>query len=497
MTVQTSTNVYGSNSGIQFQNSSTAGDSQLTLNGGGAYLVFGTFATAGDAHIQNNGGRVTFNHISSGGNAVIENNGGFVAIEELGDLSTATVRNTTGRTYVNLSTNGAAIGSLSGAGDVVLGAKSLTVGGLGLSDTIAGTISDKGPAVVDINGVDYTAAVTATGGSLVKVGAGTLTLTGDNTYTGGTTISSGALQLGNGGSSGSVLGTITNNAALIVNRSDSFTMANAIGGSGSFSQAGSGTTTLSGINTYAGSTTVAAGTLRAGAVNTLSAASAHSVAAGATLDLAGFSQSMASLSNSGTVSLVGAAPGTTLTVNGPYVGNNGTLRLGTTLGASGPSDRLVLDGASAVASGSTTLQISNLGGLGGQTVGNGIEVITGQNGANTTAQTTRNAFALGGRACGCGRLRVPPVRSRCDRRRPELVPALGSTSAPLRRLRRRLLPHLRLRPRPRLRHRLHLQHRPRLRRPLHRHRHRHRHQLRRQHQLRHRLRLPRRPRRRR
>jgi fibronectin-binding autotransporter adhesin len=35
---------------------------------------------------------------------------------------------------------------------------------------------------------------------------------------------------------------------------------------------------------------VAQGTLKAGAANTFSAASAHSVAAGATLDLAGFSQ---------------------------------------------------------------------------------------------------------------------------------------------------------------------------------------------------------------
>ncbi|PSL80759.1 hypothetical protein C7T35_30810, partial [Variovorax sp. WS11] len=165
---------------------------------------------------------------------------------------------------------------------------------------------------------------------------------------------------------------------------------------GSLVKAGTGTLTLSGSNTYTGSTTVAGGTLQAGAANTLSAASAHSVAAGATLDLAGFSQSMASLSNGGTVSLAGTTAGTTLTINGPYVGNNGTLRLGTVLGVSGPSDRLVLNGPTAVASGSTTLQITNLGGLGGQTVGNGIEVITALNGATTTAQTTKSAFALGG-----------------------------------------------------------------------------------------------------
>src|SRR5690606_15639982 len=141
-------------------------------------------------------------------------------------------------------------------------------------------------------------------------------------------------------------------------------------------------------------THVAQGTLKAGAVNTLSAASAHSVASGATLDLAGFSQSIASLANGGTVSLVGATGGTTLTVTGAYVGNGGVLSLGTVLNGAGPSDRLVLDGAAAAASGRTTVQITNLGGLGALTSGNGIEVITARNGATTTAQTTQDAFSL-------------------------------------------------------------------------------------------------------
>jgi len=166
---------------------------------------------------------------------------------------------------------------------------------------------------------------------------------------------------------------------------------------GSLEKLGAGTLTLSGQNSYTGSTAVNGGTLKAGAVNAFSGASAHSVGAGGTLDLAGFSQKLPSLANSGVVSLVGAVPGTTLTITGAYVGNNGTLRLGIVPGLGSPaSDRLVLDGAGASASGRTSVQIANVGSLGAMTIGNGVELISAINGATTTAQTTKDAFAVAG-----------------------------------------------------------------------------------------------------
>ena len=45
------------------------------------------------------------------------------------------------------------------------------------------------------------------------------------------------------------------------------------------------------------------------------------------------------VANRGTVSLVGSSPGTDLRVTGAYVGNGGTLRLGTMLHAVGPGRR--------------------------------------------------------------------------------------------------------------------------------------------------------------
>jgi fibronectin-binding autotransporter adhesin len=246
------------------------------------------------------------------------------------------------------------------------------------------------------------------------VNGGTLVLGGANSYTGGTFLNGGVLSVSSDANLGDAAGALDFDGGTLRNSADFATartvvlgagggtfqadanlaVSSGITGAGSLTKTGGGTLTLSGTNTYGGSTNVAQGTLRAGAANTFSAASAHNVAAGATLDLAGFNQAVASLANSGTVSLVGATAGTTLTVNGNYVGNNGVLKIGTALNAAGPSDRLVIDGGAAT--GKTSVQVTNLGGLGALTSGNGIEVITAQNGATTTAQTTKDAFALAG-----------------------------------------------------------------------------------------------------
>lgn len=85
----------------------------------------------------------------------------------------------------------------------------------------------------------------------------------------------------------------------------------------------------------------------------------------------------------------------TLTVNGNWVGQGGTVQLHTALGdSSSPTDRIVVNGGTV--SGSTTLQITNVGGLGAATTGDGIKVVEATNGATTTAQTRKDAFALAG-----------------------------------------------------------------------------------------------------
>nr|WP_187148360.1 autotransporter domain-containing protein [Janthinobacterium sp. Marseille] len=103
------------------------------------------------------------------------------------------------------------------------------------------------------------------GKSLSKAGAGTLILSANNTYTGGTTISAGTLQIGDSGTTGSIIGDVTNNGTLSFNRRDNATFAGRVTGSGTLRQIGKGTLNLNGDNSgFSGLTKVEAGTLIVG-----------------------------------------------------------------------------------------------------------------------------------------------------------------------------------------------------------------------------------------
>lgn len=95
-------------------------------------------------------------------------------------------------------------------------------------------------------------------GSLVKGGAGTLILDDtNNTYASGTTINSGTVQVGNNDALGTLgAGAVTNNGAVIFDRTDSVTASNNISGSGSLTYAGTGNLYLAGSNSYSGQTTI-------------------------------------------------------------------------------------------------------------------------------------------------------------------------------------------------------------------------------------------------
>ena len=93
--------------------------------------------------------------------------------------------------------------------------------------------------------------------------------------------------------------------------------------------------------------------------------------------------------NAGLVNMgTSTAPGTVLTTTS-YTGAGGTMAINTVLGGDGsPSDRLVISGGTA--SGSTIVHVTNVGGGGAETTGNGIQVVSAINGATTAP----GAFAL-------------------------------------------------------------------------------------------------------
>ena len=105
-------------------------------------------------------------------------------------------------------------------------------------------------------------------GRVLQRGTGVLTLTVANTYIDGTIVSNGMLQVGNGGTTGSIgNGTLDVTTTLVFNRSDAVTFSGGINGTGMVAQAGSGTLTLSGAvnlwNTNGNDASYTAGTLAA------------------------------------------------------------------------------------------------------------------------------------------------------------------------------------------------------------------------------------------
>ena len=120
---------------------------------------------------------------------------------------------------------------------------------------------------VDNNVVQYTFGGTGylDAGTLTKSGSASLTLdnTGGNNNISTVVINSGTLQLGTGDAGNGGLGSviITNNGALVVDRTDNVALNSAISGTGTLSEIGGGKLTLSGANSYSGATSVTNGTL--------------------------------------------------------------------------------------------------------------------------------------------------------------------------------------------------------------------------------------------
>lgn len=220
------------------------------------------------------------------------------------------------------------LGGLTGAGNIPLNGNQLQVGNNNSSTEYSGVLSGTG--------------------SLTKLGSGTFTLSGANTYSGVTTISNGTLQIGNGGSTGT-LGTnnIVNNSELTFNRSDSLGYGGVISGTGDLDKLSGGTLTLSNANTYAGDTLIESGTIALTGGGAIANSSEIDVFAGALFDVSGTTGGAMTLASGKIISGEGSVKG------------NFTVGTCATLSPGSPIGTLTFSNALTLAAGSTSsLEIS-------------------------------------------------------------------------------------------------------------------------------------------
>ncbi len=203
-------------------------------------------------------------------------------------------------------------------GTTIAAGSTLQLGDGGTTGSVMGNVSNAGTLAINrSNTTTLEGAISGTG-QLHVTGGGTTILTANNTYSGATTITSGTLQLGNGGTAGSVAGAIANQGMLIFDRSNTAELVDVISGNGSVVQAGNGTTILSGANTYTGAMAINAGTLLING-NQSAAPGAISVASGATLGGSGQTGGIVTVASGGTLT---GQTGRTFTMGG-LVLNNG------------------------------------------------------------------------------------------------------------------------------------------------------------------------------
>ena len=346
--------------------------------GGGNLTLSGTNTYSGNTTVS--GGTLTLGNVNAISNSTISMNGGALGF---GVAGTQTYR----------------LGGLSGSGSLANSGNTLSVGGNGQSTMFSGSLSGSG--------------------GLVKLGGGTLRLSGANTYSGDTRISSGVLNLVdldavsgstldmNASDTGSVSFSgygVYNIAGLKGSRNldnggntlsvgangQSTTYSGAIAGFGGFEKVGAGTLVFTGNNSYYGTTTISGGALEIGAGG-LSGSLTGDVVNNSTLvfNKSGTTYYDGSISGTGSVSKSGTGE-LILTSGSSYTGDTrvlaGSLTLAHAAALSGTTLDLNGSDAGSVSfslSGSQTVTLGGLKGSRNLEIGNDF-LSVGSNGQGTT-----------------------------------------------------------------------------------------------------------------
>lgn len=409
-------------------------NSQLTT----AANLFVGFSGAGDATV-NDGGTMSADRIilgfdaGSSGTLVVDGANSVVkgtSYVMIGHSKNGEATISNGGTLKADGTRGVTIGFLADSkGTLNIGAAAgETAAAAGHIDAVNGIKfgAGAGRLVLNHTDTDYVLATPLSGIGAVNILSGTTIFSGDSslfsgsfTVDGGKAVMAGAtgaasttvnaggvLQIGNGGTSGSLNSDIVNNGALVFNRADALLHNRMISGSGGLTVAG-GTITLSGMNSFTGATSIEAGaTLALSGQGRIDQSSGVTV--NGTFDVrAASSAQIKDLGGSGTI-IVGNNAGlhvknASQTFAGQITGTGGLMVEGGTLTLTGASDFTnglgISNGATVKigaggTSGSITSNVTNFGTLvfdrsddisyAGQISGQGTVIKTGANTATFT-----------------------------------------------------------------------------------------------------------------
>lgn len=330
---------------------------------GGTAINGGTVRVSSDANLGDAAGGLTF------GGATLQTTADMVSTRAIDLVGNATFLTDAGLTLTGvisgaggLTKDGADTLVLTDnnnyAGGTAIRAGRLELGNGGTGGAIAGDVVNDGVLAFNRSDSVTYAGLISGNGSIEQIGSGTTILTGNHLFGGGTMVSAGRLQLGDGGTSGSIVGEVTNNGTLAFNRADTLTFAGSVSGSGGVEQTGSGTTILTGANSYTGATNVAGGTLLINGDQS-AATGLTSVATGAMLGGTGTIGGDVNIAAGATIAPGVAAPGA-LTINGNLALASGS-RLGFEFGRAndvgGPLNDVVNVGGNLVLGGTLDVAV--------------------------------------------------------------------------------------------------------------------------------------------
>lgn len=408
---------------------STGDTYSLLHKAGSGTLLISAANTGFDGILSIDAGTVEVQNASALGDATnratIDLNGGTLNIHSNTGISLpGNVVVTAASTIdVNHVTTGSALNQT--IHSLTLGTSPLTISG-GSSYTLTAT----SVALTDDATINTTTANALFGpvsgtGDLTKTGAGTLTLNGAGTYDGATNVSGGTLKLGivtaipdssavtvatgatlDNNSLSPTFGSLAGGGSVLLGSGTatvgglnaSTTFSGVISGTGGLIQDGTGTLTLSGVNTYTGDTTISAGSIKLGASNALSDSTDVTIAAGATFDVNGQTDTIGSLAGFGNTSLgsgalTTGADGATTAYTGNISGSGSLTKTGSgTMTVSGNS---TYSGGTTVSAGTLDMKNATAIGTGPVSVSSGATLALDP-GAGSSLNDSSNALTLNG-----------------------------------------------------------------------------------------------------